>query len=132
MSPIRDRDRERRFIAAASPTDPRWLVAVTTRLDVGQRLYGNDWATRPLVDLIREIDEEALDIAPRSVLALQALDRTDLGASDRDRIAHLLARATREAAQIHDRLRTARRIACPPTNRNGEPDAQRRPRPHPR
>lgn len=48
---------------------------VRARLTMGQELYGNAWAGRPLVDMIREIREEAWDVGAWASLAAQLADR---------------------------------------------------------
>jgi hypothetical protein len=54
-------------LGAAGYADP-----VLERLEVGEELYGPEWASRSWHDLCREMAEEAADIGSWGVLALQA------------------------------------------------------------
>lgn len=75
----RDRRRELDWLRRAIVTDPTGLVArALARIDkVGQRSYGESWATRPIAELVAEIREECADLPGWSVLTAQRLDELD-------------------------------------------------------
>lgn len=50
---------------------PSFTEAVMERLEMGERLYGDAWASRSVDDLAREAQEEALDLAAWTLLACE-------------------------------------------------------------
>lgn len=95
----RDLARERRFLARAG--EPAFADHAAARLEAGERAYGDQWARRPLVELLEEIAEEAVDVACWAVLALQRLDVEDVGDAERARVAAALELAAREGGRAH-------------------------------
>lgn len=101
----RDLDFEARLLDRHSP--PEFAEAVKARLERGERVFGNQWAARPAVDLIAEAIEEAADLAAWSLLALQRL-----GDAPGDRVASAqLVGAISLAAATHHYLDSAREQA---------------------
>lgn len=76
-TPVRSREWEEAFIDAgardAGLAPDVWTSEVRDRMDAAERTYGNTWATRPLRDLITELDEECLDLPGWSALIGQRL-----------------------------------------------------------
>jgi hypothetical protein len=78
-----------------------WPTTVESRLEVGQALYGDQWADRSPAKLLDEVAEEAVDLAAWACLAVQALAPSEL---DRGTIAtagEMIARAIGAAAEAH-------------------------------
>lgn len=76
-TPVRSREWEELFIDGAARdaglAPDRFTPEVRDRMDNAERTYGNTWATRPLRDLITELDEECLDLPGWSALIGQRL-----------------------------------------------------------
>jgi hypothetical protein len=98
-----DRSQRLARLSAAS-----WPQQVEERLEVGQGLYGDSWADRPLSELLAEISEEALDIGAWGCLAAQALSACELGAQANLVVGEMLAQAMGAAATAHAHLIAAR------------------------
>lgn len=95
--PRRNPTRERWLVHRAinrhgltTPDRPRLLAEVADRLEKGQELDGDRWATTELDRLLTEIGEEGLDLICWSLLTLQRADHLDLGPAERDRLHRLL------------------------------------------
>lgn len=70
----RDPARERRFIEQVAGGHVELVEQVTERLEAGEALYGDRWATVGICRLLRELQEEAADLVAWGALAEQALD----------------------------------------------------------
>jgi len=86
-----------------------WPQQVERRLDLGQRLYADAWADRPLSELVDEVGEEALDIGAWGCLALEALAASDLGRDSALSVGEMLAHAMGAGATAHAHALAARK-----------------------
>ena len=93
---------ERSWIGEAGRgLDERFTSHVHRRLAMGDQMYGDRWQALGLERLLTEITEEAADLGAWAVLALQALDLTEAGSSERRALAGGLMVAARAGAQAH-------------------------------
>ncbi len=74
-APRRDLEKERHYFetAASGAGASSFADLARARLEVGERLYGDRWATLGIDRLLVELAEEALDLGAWGALALQAL-----------------------------------------------------------
>lgn len=112
MTPRRDRHRERAWLdrAERSAGASGFAAHARRRLEMGERCYGDRWATVGLPVLLRELAEEAADLGAWSVLAAQALDGVPLDHSGREAVAGLLADAAEHGGRAHAAIAAAQRL----------------------
>jgi hypothetical protein len=112
---VRDRSFERAILARAErhagvPADLGFAVAVSERLERYGREHGDTFDERPVVDLLAEIGEEALDLAGWSLLARTVLGTHAVPPASRERLDATLdaiATAGAEAYALVTRAATA-------------------------
>jgi hypothetical protein len=111
---VRDRPAERALLdrsqGLARLSAASWPIQVEERLELGQALYGNAALSRPLIELLDEISEEALDIGGWSCLAAAVAD-AQLDAGTAAIVRELLAQAMGAAATAHAHLVAAKAAA---------------------
>lgn len=103
---VRDRSRERAILARAErhagvPADLGYATAVGERLERYGREHGDSFADRPLVELLAEIAEEALDVGGWSLLALTVLEMEALPPATRERLIATLEAAILAGAEAY-------------------------------
>jgi len=81
---------------------------VMARLELGEHVHGQRWTTQPVVQLLDEAIEEALDLPAWVLLALQSLRAGGNQALVRE-VSSLAIRACAHAADAHALLYAARR-----------------------
>jgi hypothetical protein len=103
--PLRDLDREQRFLLDAAHGHEPFVEQATARLEAGEEPFGDSWAWIGIRKHLRELLEEAADVGACAVLADQAL-RYEQGLADvdRERIRTVLALSARRGAQAHEAL----------------------------
>lgn len=105
--PVRSREWEEFFLDGAARragiAPDLWTPEVRDRMDAAERQYGNTWATRPMRELVAEMDEEGMDLGGWSALVGQRL-YTD---KDPEVISAVLTRL-REVAALGARERLLR------------------------
>lgn len=85
-----------------------WVRRVLDRLNLGDDLYGDQWAGRPVDDLIQEIREEAEDIGAWAVLAAQRIrDHDQLDPVTKAQVLDWITHAAACGAQADELLRRA-------------------------
>lgn len=85
------------------------------RLEAGQALYGDQWASRPLTELLDECAEETLDTAAWAVLSAERLIALELDRETTATVSDMLAQAMAAGATAHAHITAARaaiRKAC--------------------
>lgn len=108
--PLRNLDRERRFLIDIAPTSPEFVVAVQARLLAGEEQYGDSWAWIGIRRHLAELTEEAVDLAGWAVLAEQALDQQSIDEITRRRVSAVLRLVARRGAQMFDLLSQTLRV----------------------
>lgn len=98
---IRDLEREASFLSTAAGDHAAFVEHVAARLQLGEREYGDAWATRDLRELLGELLEEAADLGAWAVLAEQRLSTSSLTIGERDRVVAVLSLVARHGAQAH-------------------------------
>lgn len=99
----RDPARERAFFETAQRVTgaAKFIEHAQQRLELGEAKFGDRWTTMRLSEYVRELSEEAADLAAWAALALQVLDRATPEAA---RIAYKLARIAHIGALAHGQL----------------------------
>lgn len=104
---------------AATQPELRFAERVLDRLDAYRAERGRDtFQERTLAELLAEIDEETLDTAAWSALALERAAGLDLPPADRDRLVASLEAAAVLGAQASAVIAVARRAAASTTERD--------------
>lgn len=104
----RDPQIEHEFLVNAAREDGDFVVQVAERLEIGQRLYGDEWQERKPVELVGEALEEAVDLAAWSALVLQRINMAS-GNPKHDRLVAALSEATYHASRAYQSLLHMRR-----------------------
>lgn len=75
--PVRSREWEQMFLDSAARlgglAPDLWTQEVRDRMDKSEKDYGDTWATRRLWELVKELDEEGMDLGGWSALIGQRL-----------------------------------------------------------
>lgn len=79
-------------------------AAVVSRLDLGERRYGNAFVGRTVPDLLGEAIEEAVDLPAWAALAYQQAVRLDTDQSTLDALRQMIVSAGVAAAHAHVEL----------------------------
>jgi hypothetical protein len=105
----RNRYVERRWLEDAAAVVPSGFVQhARERLEMGEALYGDRWASAGIRQLLAELRTEAADLGAWSALTLQALD--DLGDDERAALVVQLRAVARAGAEAYAALETANRL----------------------
>lgn len=110
--PARDRRTEAELLGAVDRAAPLPIgygfgAAVVGRLDRGDRERGNEFAGRPVAELLAEAEEEAEDLAAWSVLAYVRAVAVGADQSSLDALREPVVAAGFHAARAHYELRRA-------------------------
>jgi hypothetical protein len=108
--PLRNLDRERRFLVDVAPASPTFVQAVQARLQAGDEQYGDSWAWIGVRKHLAELMEEAVDLAGWAVLCEQALDQQTMSETSRRRLSAVLRVVARRGARAHELLAQTLRI----------------------
>lgn len=95
---------EREFLERAAVDHEAFVEHVLARLELGEELYGDQWARRSVRDLLGELLEEAADLGAWGALTQQVLATEMPG---RASIAALVDLAAYHGARAHEALTLA-------------------------